>query len=601
MNSIPPPPPPLLPKIQTYLTNLALDLILCRQPTTNPTKPSKTTPFAFQPIQSTHRTSPSSPQLYYHCPQPTSNTTTTTTTAHATTAIAAIIPLPPNTALQTITNLLISSHQRPSWDIHCLDKPITISSQSTTSTYESREIHPGRLTSPIRTLDLRELPVAARRLLIHRQWHYYTSSLPASPKQSQQSEKGGQTKQTPFTPVFVLSETPGLRPLLDDLPFTTVVAPAPYTIGWVVIATAPNTYALVAFDDVHLGGWLPSSVALQLRQQMLMNRLEGFLTCCRMITAKVNRNMNTKPNPNSKTEQTTPKSKVKRLPSNDPHHYLAPLSRSVSLWAYAPQLLSLASSSYGPIERFKYAIATFVAGIHTTTKSFPKQINISPLPPTTHLNMRVSDGYTTGSSSTVNVDLEPILLPTSTDASSASNFASEPFIGARLRLHVPTPDSVEFLMTSQPSGSFEVGGTWKFDPKLKITGNEGTIFNMNGSCVISFADSSHIEINVSTKRHGNNKTEKKIHFEDPSHRLTCDIDFGGKDNEDLSGTILYDGSTVSTISGNWKTLLLFDKWDCWNHGSFQTKVKVVQDVDEMEEETGTNEYKLVKGEWIPST
>ena len=136
-------------------------------------------------------------------------------------------------------------------------------------------------------------------------------------------------------------------------------------------------------------------------------------------------------------------------------------------------------------------------------------------------------------------------------------------------------------MTSQPIGSFEVGGSWDFDGTRSVTGAEGTTCNMTGGCVVSFADSSHIEIAVLA---GN-----RMRFEDPSHQLTCDLQLADDEKStkstSLKGTVLHNGSVVSTVAGEWGSALLFDKWECWHVGQHETGVCVVGG----EEEEGEGE------------
>ena len=604
-----------------HLVSVALDILHLHQSTIGGlSTPPPLFSSSYRPVRrSTSNTTLSSPRLYYHHPHTCTNNVSPSSPHSCCPTLAAIIALPPRISLQTVVHSLLSSHHRPLWDIHCPIRPTVLAVPTSTSTYETRDIHPGRLTSPIRMLQLHELPIAARRLVLHRQWNY-----PALERQQKQAKIMAAPA---AAAVFVLSETSAYHPWISmsaaDVPFTTVVIPAPCTIGWIIIATSSDTFALVAFDDVSLGGWLPNSMALELRQRMMINRLNGIASCCRNACCSVAGKVSSVSFPVSSNSfppdtgtslhhhrhhQRHRTAAAAAIPKTDPHHYLSPLSRSVSVWAFAPQLLSHAASSYGPIERFKYTIACFVAGIHTTTTTTTRPIIaaadnnctdskqnriVSPLPHSTHLNLHAADGFTTGLSSTVNVDLESLSIAPVVAAVNANPNPNAN--GARLRLHVPTLNSVEFLMTSRPSGAFEVGGTWTFNRNLIVTGEEGTTYNMHGKCVISFADSSHIEIDVVPVSSSSSfsKDERTVHFEDPQHRLTCNLQISGGA---LSGSVLYDGSAVSTISGNWRSAVLFDKWEGWRCGSFQTKVSVVEDdVDE-----ATSEYKLVKGTWIPS-
>ena len=150
-------------------------------------------------------------------------------------------------------------------------------------------------------------------------------------------------------------------------------------------------------------------------------------------------------------------------------------------------------------------------------------------------------------------------------------------------------------MTSIPSGSFEVGGKWTFNVGARMTGDEGASHTMHGACVISFADSSRIEISVSSGG--------RVTFEDPAHHLTCELElFSGEDRESLAGTVMYDGSAVSAVMGSWKSRVMFDNWECWHRGQYQTAVKVADDNEEGEEADEDNneeEYRLIQGTWVP--
>jgi hypothetical protein len=569
----------------TYLTKTALDLLYYHQEL--PTKeelnssPNATAHFTatFQPI-------PNQTKLYHQNHQ----------------TLLAITQLPQQVPLHIITNILLSPQKRPLWDIHCPKPPLLLAAPSALSTHEQRDIHPGRLSSSIQTLHLKELPVAARRFLVYRQWDYHVPHI--------QHARIHDDVGTTFVPssVFVLSETPSppsfsyISETTKHVPYTTVLPPTPFTIGWIVITTSPTTYALVALDDTSMGGWLPSSVAFELRQRMLLHRLQGICSTCnssictklplhRSLPSKVNHHRKV-----SNLEQLYPTIKLNKI---DATHYLAPVSRTISLLVFAPQLLKDAADSYGPIERFKYAIASFVAGIHTTTPTEASPIAISSLLSSTVLTSVEGRGNDNGRSdysshhstttnnleSTITFQLTPLSRVSASNSDAATNttianntcgntkIKHHPNSSAYLRLHVPKSNVVEFLMTSQPIGSYEVGGSWTFDLSMPVTGVEGTTSNMTGNCIISFADSSHIEIAVL-------KNDKVI-FEDPSHQLTCTLDLaGGDDSDSLEGTVLHDGSAVSTIVGTWKSSLLFDNWECWYQGKHETAVKMVIDNDE---------------------
>ena len=559
--------------VHAYLVSTSLDLLVYHQHMSNSDTKIPTTLFKAIPNQ---------PQLYHQNQQ----------------TILAIVPLPKHTTLQTITSILLSSHQRPFWDMHCPRRPLLLAVHSSSSTYEQRDVHPGKLESPIRALHLHELPIAARRLVVHREWDYHSPLPPTT------INTNSNTSLSP--PAFVLSETPAppFNHSVNTVPFTNVAIPAPYTIGWVVLPTSATTYALVAIDDISLGGWLPSSIAFDLRQRMLLHRLAGISSCCKMaLCARMklghasisthNDNNTHGSTANTKGGNTPRKSATVATASSpnkpqlyptiadiEPHHYLAPISRTVSLLAFAPQLLNNAADSYGPIERFKYAIAAFVAGMHTTVATSRSTV-VSPLSSSTLLNINNNNN----SDSTVTFQLTPRASPNANTTDETTSLASSsppsPSVtsssSARLRLHVPKPTVVEFLMTSDPVGSFEVGGSWNIDLSLPVTGVEGTTWNMTGECIVSFADSSHIEVTVL-----NGDT---MRFEDPSHLLTCHLDLaGGEDGESLEGVVLHDGSAVSTVLGTWKTSLLFDNWECWHQGQHETVVKVVVDCEEEEEE-----------------
>ena len=151
----------------TYLITTALNLLrdhrLSITSTTTTTTTITTTTFTPLP---TLPSNPVTPRLYKHR-----------------STLASIVPLPPHTDLNTITELLLSPLLRPQWDIHCPRRPTTLAIPTATSDYQVRDIYPSRLSSPVRALQLYELPIATRRFVTHRQWDYLPQQLTSNQHQ----------------------------------------------------------------------------------------------------------------------------------------------------------------------------------------------------------------------------------------------------------------------------------------------------------------------------------------------------------------------------------------------------------------------------------
>ena len=379
--------------------------------------------------------------------------------------------------------------------------------------------------------------------------------------------------------------------------------------GWAVIPSpSPSESASVLVLRVcaaDLQGCLPRSVAEWLQSHMVVQRLRGLRGYLRsdahpagifppppsrpllegraLARRRLHRAIALREPPEAPVDLLREPSLPPELRSDR-----SVLEHAVDPFLFAPQLLAKACAAYGPIERFKYTIAAFVAGLHADVDQLLPRVPAegqslkgklccrrhrrrASFPPVAfHVRCLHREPLSVG-----------FRLQSRNCSSSSSSTRSS---GA------PPGGRSERPPASAPRGAgFRMKGRWRYD--LTLSPNGSAVFRRSGSCALHFEDrespsdralDERVEVS-SLPRTGTALVSDwagggpihwrgRMTFADAKNLLVGEVDLVGLAGSELSGRVLYDGSLVSTIRGSWASGVFFDKFACWTPGEFERSV-----------------------------
>ena len=241
------------------------------------------------------------------------------------------------------------------------------------------------------------------------------------------------------------------------------------------------------------------------------------------------------------------------------------LEHAVDPFLFAPQLLAKACAAYGPIERFKYTIAAFVAGLHADVDQLLPRVPAEGQSLKGKLCCRRHGRRASFPPVAFHVRClhrEPLSVGFRLQSRNCSSSSSS------TRSSGAPPDGrSERPPASAPRGAgFRMKGRWRYD--LTLFPNGSAVFRRSGSCALHFEDrespsdralDERVEVS-SLPRTGTALVSDwagggPIHwrgratFADAKNLLVGEVDLVGLAGSELSGRVLYDAASCPRFAG----------------------------------------------------